>query len=140
MSDLKNERIQRFESVASTAVLDVEGRRILVELATTTGSRARGLSGRDTLDADRGMYFMFDTTSVQYFWMNRMKFSIDMVFIQDDTVMSISSDVPFPQGMSLPEVINSGVPVNRVLEINAGKAEEWGIKEGMKVQLIEERK
>lgn len=120
----------------STAVLDLGDRQIIVDVADTDLARTRGLSYRDSLDQDRGMYFMFASSSVQYFWMFQMRFPLDIIFLNDDTVVSVSSNVPNPKGLMPPAIVNSRVPANRVLEINAGKAAEWGIKEGSKVSLM----
>lgn len=121
----------------STAMLDLGNRQILVDLAMDDYSRTRGLSGRDSLDADRGMYFAYDTSTIQFFWMFQMKFPLDIVFMKDDEVVFVAQNVPSPTGMMPPAVVNSHKPSNRILEINAGKAEEWGIKEGSKVRLVE---
>lgn len=138
MRDLNkpNQIEKELGAISSSAILEVEGRQILVELAADDYSITRGLSYRESLDADRGMYFMFSSSSVQYFWMYQMKFPLDIIFIQDDVVVSVSSNVPNPTGLKPPAIVNSKVPANRVLEINAGKAKEWGIKEGSKVGLV----
>lgn len=136
MVDLRRKELNP-NSMLRKAHLVLNGKTIPVEVADQSWSRARGLSGRDSLDDESGMYFVFGTSTIQRFWMNRMKFSIDMIFIQGDTIVSVSSSVPFPRGMEIPAIVSSGVPADRVLELNAGKAEAWGLKEGTKVQLVE---
>lgn len=136
MFDLQKRGVEVSAGELPTAVLDLGDRQVLVEVADNERSRTRGLSYRESMDAERGMYFIFNSSTVQYFWMFQMKFPIDIVFINDDTVVSVSSNVPNPKRMSPPAIVNSRVPANRVLELNAGKAEEWGIKEGSKVKLL----
>lgn len=135
MFDLQKESAKSPSEGLPTAMLDLGDRQVLVEVAETESTRMRGLSYRDSLAEDRGMYFVFASSSVQYFWMFKMNFPLDIIFLNDDTVVSVSSNVPNPKGMAPPAIVNSRVPANHVLELNAGKAAEWGIKEGMKIRL-----
>jgi uncharacterized protein len=135
MFDMKKQSASVSGIMPPTALLDVGNRQILVEIAGDDASRTRGLSYRDSLDPDRGMYFMFTSSTVQYFWMYQMKFPLDIIFINDERIVSVLSNVPNPKGMLPPTIVNSHVPANRVLEVNAGKAAEWGIKEGSVVGL-----
>lgn len=135
MVDLKHQSATVSSSVTPTALLDVGSRKILVEVAADDASRTRGLSYRDSLDTDRGMYFIFGSSTKQYFWMFQMKFPLDIIFINNDKVVSISSNVPNPKGVLPPAIVSSSGPANQVLEVNAGKAAEWGIKEGSIITL-----
>lgn len=116
-----------------TSLLQIGDREIFVEIASSWWTRIKGLSGREGLDVNHGMLFVFPFASVQCFWMVGMKFPLDIVFLRDDVVVSVFSNVPYPKGFTLPRVIRSRVPANHVLEVNAGKAAEWGIKEGVRV-------
>lgn len=115
-------------------ILKAGDRDIMVELASNATSQSRGLSYRESLDEDRGMLFVYDKPMTQRFWMHEMNFPLDIIFINGDTVVQVAANVPYPQG-GLPKVITSSSKADKVLEINAGKAEEWGIVEGGKVAL-----
>jgi uncharacterized membrane protein (UPF0127 family) len=123
-------------AVLPTGILEVNGRSIMVELALTAGSQSRGLSYRDGLDPDRGMLFVYDSPRIQRFWMHEMRFPLDMVFINGDEVVDVAANVPHPQG-GLPKIVTSSVRADKVLEINAGKAEEWGVRKGTVVNMAE---
>jgi hypothetical protein len=105
-----------------------------VELAVTPEIRTRGLSGRAGLDVGRGMLFVFDSESRPVFWMREMQFPLDFVWIASDcSVADISEDVPEPlPGMDLSELprYRPSVPVQYVLEINAGEIQAAGISRG----------
>jgi uncharacterized membrane protein (UPF0127 family) len=118
-----------------TGIIEVNGRRIIVELALTPSSRTRGLSYRESLVPDRGMLFVFGAPATQRFWMHGMKFPLDMVFINGDRVVDVSANVPAPD-KGLPATVTSKAKADKVLEINAGKAEEWGIREGTVVSAV----
>ncbi len=108
------------------------GRRIPVELALDEASQERGLSYRDSLPTDAGMLFVFDAAQKQMFWMNEMRFPLDMVFINGTKVVSVAADVPAQAG-ELPAFVSSVYDADKVLEINAGKAKEWGIGKGTEI-------
>jgi uncharacterized membrane protein (UPF0127 family) len=112
-------------------IIEINGRSIIVELALTTSTQSRGLSYRDALDPDRGMLFIYDSPRTLRFWMYEMRFPIDMIFISGDAVVDVAANVPHPQG-GLPKIVTSSARADKVLEINAGKAEEWGIAPGVK--------
>lgn len=113
------------------STLHIGDRGILVEVADTWYSRIRGLFGRVSLDADRGMLFVFPYASSRLFWMFGMKFPLDFVFLRDGVIVKVVSNVPCPKGFRFPAIISSYVTADAVLEMNAGKAKEWGLREGM---------
>jgi hypothetical protein len=119
-----------------TGILKVGDREIIVELAMDRSSQTRGLSYRESLDEDRGMLFVFDKPMTQRFWMYGMNFPIDIIFIKDDKVVQVAADVPHPEGV-VPKIVSSSVKADKVLELNAGKAEEWGIRQGVIVKMVD---
>lgn len=108
---------------------------LTVEVADTPSLRTQGLSGRKEMAQDHGMLFIFEKEEVYSFWMKDMHFPLDFIWIRDDVVADISKNVPVPETDDerfLP-TYTSSVPVDKVLEINAGIANELGIKVGDKV-------
>src|SRR6266550_6083274 len=67
-----------------------------VEIANTTVEQQQGLSGRNSLPQDQGMLFVFKKADLYAFWMKGMKFPLDMIFIKDNKIVSISQNVPVP--------------------------------------------
>lgn len=124
-------------SKVDTSFTDRERRTIMVgtiplevEVVTSPESTTQGLSGREEIGAD-GMLFIFPELRTPRFWMPDMKFDIDIVWLNDDTVVDISASVPKPkpEQKALP-TYSPSEPVNRVLELPAGKAAELGIVPG----------
>ena len=110
----------------------------LVDLATTPEERAQGLSDRPSLNADAGMLFVYDADGQRAFWMPRMNFPLDMVWIRADcSVAGVAADVPHPDPATplsdLPRY-PSNEPVRFVLEINAGQAALNNITPGSPVK------
>ncbi len=91
-----------------------------VELATTPAQKEKGLSGRDSLHEDHGMLFVFDTEGYWTFWMNGMRFRLDIIWFN-----SSRQAVFFEQGLQPcgPESCPTFTPSAKamyVLEVNAG--------------------
>ena len=106
----------------------------VAELAITAAERTQGLSDREGLEPGTGMLFIFEGREVSSFWMRKMLFSLDFVWISEDCrVVDITPDVPFPEPgtstSSLP-TYRSSVPAAYNFEINAGEASELGIRVG----------
>jgi uncharacterized membrane protein (UPF0127 family) len=102
-----------------------------VELATTSAQQQLGLSGRASMPKNQGMLFIFQVANRYPFWMKDMKFNLDMIFINNNKIVSIFQNVPKPKNANanLPTYAPSS-PANEVLELNAGVAKTDGFKKG----------
>jgi uncharacterized membrane protein (UPF0127 family) len=109
--------------------------RVSVDVVDTPALRMRGLSGRPSLEPEEGMLFLFETPSVQSFWMKDMRFPIDIVWIRDGRVVGISPDLPVPKSPRALPQYPSPVPCDVVLEVRAGAAKLWGLSLGNSVRI-----
>ena len=65
--------------------------------------------------------------------MKDMKFNIDLLWINDDKVLGIEKNMPAPLAGTEDKdllIYSSAEPVNRVLEINGGLVDQYGLKVG----------
>ena len=112
---------------------------IKAEVSDTEVLRARGLGGRDQIATDSGMLLVFPQSQKYQFWMKGMKFPIDMIFIDQGKVVDILKNLSAPaqsqKDNDLP-IYKSVVPMDMVLEVNAGFADANDIKVGDSVFLI----
>ncbi len=124
---------KRFEEVrVRLADVTLGGVTIRAEVAETAEARAQGLSNRASLPEQAGMLFLFDRPGIYGFWMKDMKFSIDIIWINDRTIVDISPNVlPVPDGT--PPTYRPRGPANRALEVKAGFAKAHGLSEGSPV-------
>ncbi len=91
-----------------------------VELATTPAQQAKGLSGRDSLPADHGMLFVFDTEDYWSFWMNGMRFPLDIIwFNSNKQAVFLEQDLQ-PCGAEACPTFSPTVRAMYVLEVNGG--------------------
>jgi uncharacterized membrane protein (UPF0127 family) len=98
-----------------------------IEIADTEDERNRGLMYRTYMAPDAGMLFVYDREQSVAFWMKNTVLPLDLVFIRaDGTVFDVAlGAVPY----SL-DSIPSGGPVLAVLEVNAGIANQIGLRRG----------
>lgn len=120
------------------ANLKINDKTIKVELADTPSKRSKGLGGRESLAENEGILFIFPKADKYPFWMKGLKFPLDFIWIKDDKVVDILPDIPPPTAgapdSSLP-IYSSKTEVDKVLEVNAGTAQQLNIKEGDTVKL-----
>ncbi|MDO8582708.1 MAG: DUF192 domain-containing protein [bacterium] len=104
----------------------------MVEIADTFMSRGKGLSGHAPLRVKQGMLFIFSSPSAGAFWMQGMTFPIDFVWIHKGAVVGVTENAR-PMSETGYKLYYPPVPVDRVLELNAGAVKKFGIKIGAKV-------
>ena len=108
---------------------------VLIEIADTEGSRARGLMFRDHLAQDSGMLFIFPFEDIHGFWMKNTLISLDMIWLNKDLrVVDIKSFVPACITPECPSYTPE-VKAKFVLELNAGSADSYKIKINDKAHL-----
>jgi len=104
-----------------------------VELALTPEEMSRGLMFRDHLDANRGMFFVFDKEGDYQFWMENTLIPLDIIWINENReVVFISENVQPCKEYSCP-VIEPAKNAKYVLEINGGQSEKIGLTVGKKI-------
>ncbi len=109
------------------------GKRVRVTIADTPDARWLGLGGREALAPDEGMLFVFPVADRYGFWMKDMKFSIDIVWINDaGTIIDIETDV---SPASYPTSFTPEAPARYVLEVPAGFTKVYTVQKGDRVEL-----
>ncbi len=115
-------------SLPTPTVEFVNGTRVNVEIADTAAERVQGLSFHEPLLENEGMLFLFETKEIQGFWMKDMLFPIDIIWIDGDTVVGFQQDAPLEDPVHT--IYYSPVPVDRVLEVQAGFVAQNGVQVG----------
>lgn len=115
--------------------VEVGGRRFETELAVSDAKKTLGLTLYDDTDfsTNEAMLFLFDHPSTYAFWMKDMKFPIDIIWLKDNTVVDIDSDVPVPKEAGEPPRYHPSVPINRVLEVRAGEAANIHVNDSINI-------
>lgn len=90
---------------------------VSVTLAQTNDEMSRGLGGRDGLKENEGMLFVLGKSGVYGFWMKDMKFSIDIVWIENNKIVFIQKSVS-PD--TYPTTFSPAQSASLVLELPSG--------------------
>ena len=101
-----------------------------IEIADTEARRSQGLMFRRELGPKQGMIFLFDEDRVVTMWMKNTYIPLDMVFIDKD--WRIANIARNTEPLST-DIVSSGAPVSRTLEIAGGQADKLGLKTGDRV-------
>ena len=107
--------------------------RISAEIVATRAQRAQGLMGRRSLEADKGMLFLFPAPTRGGFWMKDTLIPLDIAFIGGGMVLEIRSMVPCK--VATCPVTYPSVTYEQALEVAAGTFEQAGIVAGARVEI-----
>ena len=117
------------------AKVTVNGMVLVADISATNEQRTKGLSVKDALAENEAMLFVFDNEAEHTFWMQNMKFPIDIIWIDaDKTVVHIEHSLqPCRSDLLCPTY----KPVDDslyVLETIGGFAEKHDIAKGTRVE------
>lgn len=119
--------------------LKIKDKVIKVEIADSKQERSKGLAGREGLEKDSGMLFIFEKKDKYQFWMKDVKFPLDLIWIDGDNIVEITENVPpAPSNVvaeNLPKYI-SNFAIDKVLEVPGGVSRENNISVGDKIELV----
>ena len=126
-----------------TSTITVGERTLQIEVAKTEAEKEKGLSGRASLCANCGMLFLFEEPGIYPFWMRKMYFDIDILWIRGSQVVDITygAQKPPTAEINAPKTIyQSQVPVDKVLEVNAGWVQQNEVKMGDEVVISKDKR
>jgi uncharacterized membrane protein (UPF0127 family) len=116
--------------MAQGPYVELKNERFIVELADTDDKRALGLMFRDSMPDNHGMLFVFPGEAGRSFWMKNTRISLDIFYFDSKLVLVSVSENTLPcRTLKCPTYPSDG-PAAYVLELNAGKAAELGVKPG----------
>ncbi|HEY9053423.1 MAG TPA: DUF192 domain-containing protein [Rectinemataceae bacterium] len=81
-----------------TVRLSAKGKEVLAEVADTEIERTRGLMFRKSLDAGKGMLFVFESDQKLAFWMKNTSIPLSLAYLSSDgTILQILDLKPFSE-------------------------------------------
>jgi uncharacterized membrane protein (UPF0127 family) len=112
--------------------ISINGINVTMAIASTDEQRIRGLSGIEKMNENEGMLFLFDKPSKQGFWMNKMNFPIDIIWLDSNNkVVHIEKQLePCKLFLACP-IYNPEVDSLYVIELRSGFADNHSIKNDM---------
>ncbi|MCR4330499.1 MAG: DUF192 domain-containing protein [Patescibacteria group bacterium] len=119
------------ETTLRSSAVFVGETEVFVEVSDTSEKRARGLSGKESLEENEGMLFIFEESAAYSFWMKEMHFPIDIIWIDETFRVADVTQNATPE--SFPDTFSPGTPVRYVLEVSAGFVKKHNITKGRQV-------
>jgi uncharacterized membrane protein (UPF0127 family) len=105
---------------------------VIVEIADSDASRAKGLMMRTFLPQGKGMLFVWPEEGPRTMWMKDTFISLDMIFIDaQGNIVGIVTDAA-PHDLS---PLGTDRPARYVLEVPAGDAKRLGLAVGQSLDL-----
>ena len=129
--------LQKIKEAESKAQVVIGEQIIIAEIAKTPGEKERGLSGVSYLRVNDGMLFIFDEKDYHSLWMKGMKIPIDIIWISGDEIVGFEEYVmpELDNGISELTIYKPQVPVDKILEVRAGRVKLLNAKAGDKVEI-----
>ena len=102
-----------------------------IEIAESEYETQTGLMYRKGMDNNQGMLFIFTDEAMHSFYMKNTEFALDLIFIKSDSTIGSFQENAQPLSEN---GLSSQVPVQFVLEVNAGLSEKWQLEIGDKIE------
>lgn len=129
--------LNRIAEIERKSEVKINNQIIVVDVVSKPKDRQKGLSGRNSLGINEGMLFVFPKKGNYGFWMKDMVFPIDIIWIADNKIVGIEENVQPESGVEA-EFLTPYFPpepVNKVLEVRAGRARLLKAKPGDEVKI-----
>ncbi len=121
------------------ANIKLAGQNLRVLVAKDSYHLIKGLGGRESLGEYDGMIFVFNNMGKQGIVMRDMEFKIDIVWIKNGEIVDIAPDVKLEPNVSEANLTRyyPRIEANVVLELPAGWVEEYGLRLGDRLEVIQ---
>ena len=135
-SDVKLESVE-----FPRGTVKIDGVVLEVQIADTDPRRARGLMFQEQLPLDEGMLLVFDDANKRSIWMLNMQFSLDVIWIDDNSkVVFIEKNVPpcktALETVTCPSYKGGSKDAKYVLEVTAGFVDAFKITTESTLEII----
>ena len=122
------------QALPVSATAQINGVEIGLEVAATREQQALGLMHRTKLDEKLGMLFPFEPARPVGFWMKNTLIPLDIIYLRNQTVVTVHSHVPPCKVQRCPTYQSRG-SIDQVIELAAGQAAVLDIKEGDRINV-----
>lgn len=119
---LTNSFLQAMEKIE----IDVNDKKLTIEVAKTTEEMMIGLMNRDYLGENEGMLFIFNSPIKANFWMKDTSIPLDIAFLNSEKIiLQICNLTPYSRDI----IQSDSDQIIYALEVN----QNWFLKNGIKV-------
>jgi uncharacterized membrane protein (UPF0127 family) len=122
------------QTLPISAKTQISNQLIELEVAKTSKEKATGLMYRTFLSDNRGMLFEFKPAQQVSFWMKNCKIPLDMIFLKNGVVESISIKNPPCTKSPCPNYAPNK-PIDQVIELRSNRVAELNVKVGDRIEI-----
>ncbi len=108
------------------------GKKYALDVSENEPARQKGLGERNSMQLDEGMLFVFDKAEMQCFWMKDMRFSIDIIWL--DEAKRVVHIEPNVSPDTFPQSFCPKAPAKYVIELNSGETAKSSINIGNQIR------
>ena len=124
-----------FLSLQKTPTITINNHTFELSVADSQKEREVGLSETRSLPENQGMIFIFEKPDYYSFWMKNMTIPIDIIYINDQKIVTIHKNAQPPASqLESPIIYSPTQPSDKVLEIQAGLSEKYNFKKDDEVK------
>lgn len=124
-----------FRPFSQTPQATIKNQTFSLLLAKDPKTTQVGLSEKTSLPQNQGMLFIFERPDRYAFWMKNMKFPLDIIYINNNKIVTIIEDAQPPKNPEEnPPIFTPDESADKVLEINAGLSKKFGFEKGDEVK------
>ena len=105
--------------------------KIDIEFAESEYETQTGLMYRKSMKDSQGMLFIFPDEKMHSFYMKNTEIPLDIIFLKSDLTIASFQENAQPMNEA---GLSSQVPIQYVLEVNAGLAQKWLLEIGDKIK------
>ncbi|MDH4358845.1 MAG: DUF192 domain-containing protein [Candidatus Berkelbacteria bacterium] len=114
---------------ADIVKVKINGNKYELEVAQTDDAQRKGLSGREKLDKNKGVLFIYSQSDYPQFWMKDTLIPLQLLLIDNCAIVEIK-EMPVEKDPANPEAIyKSSVKADKAIELNANSIPEDSIRE-----------
>ncbi|MDR3558630.1 MAG: DUF192 domain-containing protein [Candidatus Pacebacteria bacterium] len=111
------------------------GTTITLLISDTPAEQELGLGQISSLASSSGMIFVFNKPDTYAFWMKDMEFPLDIIWLdQNFKIVHIEHSL---SPSTYPQAYSPKSPAKYVIEVNAGLADKYSLKEGETMQIYQ---
>lgn len=119
-----------------SATVTIKEQTFNITVADDQKKKEQGLAEKDSLEENEGMLFPFDKDDYYFFWMKKVKFPLDIIYINDNKIVTIIKNAePQDASVASPPVYKSEEPADTVLEIKGGLSDKYNFQIGDEIKI-----
>ena len=112
--------------------LQIGDKNYRVEIVKSEKDQAKGLSGRDNLGDINGMLFIYPDSQMRSFWMNNMRFDLDIIWINKGKIIGFTENIPY---LDQKKSYKSSGKCDMVLELESDRVKKDNLQVGNRVEI-----